>query len=252
MTRAIAVFSMAILATFAGNVANAQDLVLKNNFAINGAQVTVGDIFDNAGDGANRVLASAPKAGQKLVFSTEALAGRVNNMGFHWKAPKDIKQIVIGQEAAITPTPQIAKQIEVSTNLSEIAVLNRNVAKDEIITFDMIEFIKAPHNVSKEVINDAEILIGSRAKTALSANMPIKQFQIGAPLLVKRGQNVLLVHEIGGLKISMQAKALDDGFKGSKIKAVNLQSNKIIEAIVENDGTARAIGVINTKSANLN
>lgn len=229
----------------------ADELRLKDNFEINGPNITIGDIFDNAGDGANRILASAPKSGQKLVFAIDALAGRVNNMGFVWKAPKDIKQITIGGNSSkeIHSANVIAPSQNIETK--EIAVLNRNVSKDETITYDMIDFIAAPQSLSKDVIIDAEILIGSRAKTALNANTPLKSFQIGAPLMVKRGQSVLLIHEIGGLKITMQAKALEDGFKGAKIKTINLQSNRIIEAIVENDGSARAIGVMNSKTANL-
>lgn len=252
MARKFSALVFGIMTAFTINCAAiAEELRIKDSFEINGLYVTIGDIFDNAGDGANRILATAPKSGQKLVFATEALAGRVNNMGFHWKAPKDLKQIVI--ETNGQPSSSPIKSVDNATNKpAEIAVLNRNIAKDEIITFDMIEYIKTPNNISKEVVIDAETLIGSRAKTALNSNTPIKAFQLGAPLMVKRGQNVLLIHEIGGLKITMQAKALEDGFKGSKIKAINIQSNRIIEAIVENDGSARALGVVNSKTANLN
>ena len=95
------------------------------------------------------------------------------------------------------------------------------------------------------MVSDPARLIGSRAKIALKANTPIKNNEIGEALMVKKGGNVLLVHQIGGLKITLQAKSLDDGSTGSKIRVVNTQSNKIFDAIVDGDGTAHSLGMNN-------
>lgn len=224
------------------NNARADGLILRENPVASGSHILIGDVFDNAGNAANKPLAIAPNADQKTVFNTDALRARLGAYGLKWQAPSDLKSIeVYGSENTISNSMPISSTDK--TN-GEIPVLNRDIRRDEAITYDMISYIEN-NNYNNNVISDPARLIGSRAKIAIKANMPIKNNEIGDALMVKKGGNVLLVHQIGGLKITLQAKSLDDGTTGSKIRVVNTQSNKIFDAIVDGDGIAHSLGMNN-------
>ncbi|MBN8648732.1 MAG: flagellar basal body P-ring formation protein FlgA [Caulobacterales bacterium] len=224
------------------NSARADGLILRENPVASGSHILIGDVFDNAGNAANKPLAIAPNANQKTVFNTDALRARLGSYGLKWQAPNNLKSIeVYGSENTLSSSMPISSN---NKSNGDIPVLNRDVRRDEAITYDMISYIEA-NNYSNNVISDPARLIGARAKNAIKANTPIKNNEIGDALMVKKGGNVLLVHQIGGLKITLQAKSLDDGSTGSKIRVVNVQSNKIFDAIVDGDGIAHSLGINN-------
>lgn len=227
------------------NFAYADGLKLRENPTASGKQILIGDLFENAGNHANKSLAIAPRPNQKTVFSAPILSQRLLSFGLKWAPPSGVKEIVIFGDSIEKTTDIIAKPTKLETKTGEIAVLNRDVMRDEEISFDMIEFIDAPQNMGKDFIQDAAILVGARVKTNIKKGNPIHNNDIGPALAVKRGQQVLLVHQIGGIKMTLQAKSLDNGSIGSKIRVVNLQSNRTLEAIIEANGQAKVLGPIN-------
>ncbi len=239
-------FLLAFIILFAqNNKAHAQNLVLRDNIYAQGKNIVIGDIFENSGIHANKILAIAPRPNQKTVFSAPILSQRLAAYGLKWSVPKELKEIVIFGDSLENTSLIIEKPTQTEAKNGEIAVLNRDIMRDEEISFDMIEFIEAPQNIGKDIIQDAAILVGARAKTNLKKNSPIRNSEIGPALAVKRGQQVLIIQQIGGIKITLQAKSLDNGSIGSKIRVVNLQSNRTLEAIIEANGQAKVLGPIN-------
>lgn len=216
---------------------------LKSNPSISGPNITIGDIFDNAGVYSSRVLARAPSNGQRMVFSASALQARAASFGMRWTNPDGVRQIAIGGGSNISATtPGLgATPLANNQNGPEIAVLNRDVAKNEVITSDMISWINAQTTLPQNSLTQAEQLIGNSAKRNIRARTPVTQNDIGPTMAVQRGQFVTLVHEAGGLRITLRGRALTDGIIGGSIRVVNLQSNKTLDAIVESDGVARVL-----------
>jgi flagella basal body P-ring formation protein FlgA len=240
-------FVIGAILLFANNDANAQSLRLKNNPQASGNHILVGDLFENAGARADYALAIAPKANQKTTFNVEALQSRINGLGLKWQAPNNMRTLTIEGNSANQYTPSsnliVNNKDESAPNaINEYPVLNRNIMRDETITFDMINYQKPNGLIASNTIIDAASIIGMRAKNPISANQAIHFNDIAPANLVKRGEQILLVHQINGLKITLQGKSLDDGIMGSKIRVVNLQSNKTIDAIVNGTGSANAIG----------
>lgn len=58
------------------------------------------------------------------------------------------------------------------------------------------------------------------------------------PAVIRRGETVMLVYVAPGLQISTQARAMQDGATGARIRLVNLQSNRPVEAVVTGPGAA--------------
>jgi flagella basal body P-ring formation protein FlgA len=217
---------------------------------ISGPNITLGDLFNNAGSASGRVLARAPQNGQSIVFSASALQARAASMGLRWSNPDGVRQIVIGGASASTPnvpvtatTPGLGARPSGSeiTATRELVVLNRDVAKDEVINADMVSWISSDIATTPDVILEADQIIGKSAKRNLRARTPIHSADIGEAMAVRRGQPVTLVHEAGGLRISLRGRALTDGTIGGNIRAVNIGSNRTLEAVVESQGVARVL-----------
>lgn len=259
--RFLRTFCAASMLLLASNPVFAQDvgLRLKANPTISGDQITLGDIFENAGDKSGQIIARAPSRGQNTVFAAPALQSRVASMGLVWRNNEALRQIIVhgapsdrpqfgGGNSYAAPAaqnnniPSSAKNDQSDNRQSiQIAVLSREVQKDEIINANMVTWTDAPQNMSRDAIIDAESLIGTVAKRKIAAGSPVRNGDIGTALAVRRGQPVTLIHEAGGLRISLRGRALTDGTVGGSIRAVNIATNKPLEAIVEGDGVARVL-----------
>lgn len=80
---------------------------------------------------------------------------------------------------------------------------------------------------------------GFSAKRSLAAGTLLSPDMLKAPLLVQRGQTVTLTAANSSLSISMQGEAMMDGGKGQLIRVKNLSSGRIIEGIVQSDGSVK-------------
>jgi flagella basal body P-ring formation protein FlgA len=60
----------------------------------------------------------------------------------------------------------------------------------------------------------------------------------GAAPAVRRGDTVTMVYVAPGLQLTTRAKAMNDGGVGDTVRLTNLQSNKIVDAVVTGPGVA--------------
>jgi len=82
-------------------------------------------------------------------------------------------------------------------------------------------------------------VIGKITKRVVFANTVLKTQMLGLPLLVRRGQTVILMAESNGIQVRMSGKALGSGAIGHPIRVRNLSSRRIVEGIVVSTGVVK-------------
>jgi flagella basal body P-ring formation protein FlgA len=93
--------------------------------------------------------------------------------------------------------------------------------------------------VRSSVFDDKQTLIGKVARRTLLPGQPIPINAIRDPYLVNQGKASLVVFETGGLVITMQAVALQNGVAGDVVTLRNPDSGVVIQGTVERDGSVR-------------
>ena len=74
------------------------------------------------------------------------------------------------------------------------------------------------------------------------ANTPLRSYDVKPTQLVKRGQQVLVsVGEGRGFQITIRAEAQQDGLMGEQIKLKNVESGRMLSAVVNGPSTARGM-----------
>ncbi len=117
----------------------------------------------------------------------------------------------------------------------KVPVLSRNIQNGSTIKSSDIEYINIKeHEFSRDTIIDTQKLIGMTARRMIIAARPIKQTDIIAPQLIKRGELVTLSLNKGVMNITTQVKALENGAHGDIIRVMNISSNKTLHAMVIN------------------
>jgi len=114
----------------------------------------------------------------------------------------------------------------VESNVS-VAVVAKPLEKGEVITKNHLVFQKKPlSRLPKDVVLEEKEALGKEVRTSLKPNVVLRKSFLNEPLLVKRGQEVLIIGKGRGFLVKTKGKALQDGRKGEVIKVRNLTSNK--------------------------
>lgn len=88
----------------------AEPVTLRPRIEASGPAVTLGDVFDGAGEVAGRAIAPAPRPGQVSTISVQVLYAAASAAGLEWTPPADLQQVRVvrpGGMAATLP-PQAA------------------------------------------------------------------------------------------------------------------------------------------------
>jgi flagella basal body P-ring formation protein FlgA len=86
--------------------------------------------------------------------------------------------------------------------------------------------------LAPDVLLAAEEIVGREAGRRLAAGRPLREGDLRAPRLVRKGEVVTLVFQRGGIELTAQARALQDGAEGERIRAVNLDSERPVSGLV--------------------
>lgn len=120
-----------------------------------------------------------------------------------------------------------------------VVVLKRLVTRNTSITAKDVGLEMREISAADEYIRDTSQVVGKLAKRPLNASTTLAPAMLSAPLLVRRGQQVVIVANTQGVDVRMQGVALNEGGVGDRIKVRNESSKRIVEATVIEAGVAQ-------------
>lgn len=118
-------------------------------------------------------------------------------------------------------------------------VLTRPLQRGEIVQEADIAFVETANAHAGVFLQDASAIIGKQARRPLRPQSPLRASDIAAPVLVKKGALISLTYVLGGLRLSHQAVALASGGAGDVISVRNVESDRILKAIIQDRNLAR-------------
>lgn len=83
---------------------------------------------------------------------------------------------------------------------------------------------------------DIAPLIGRELRRTVYPGQPVALEDTLSPRLVRRNETVTLTLVAGNLEITTTGRALADGGQGDRVSVMNLQSRKVVDAIVLDQG----------------
>ncbi|MDR3415002.1 MAG: flagellar basal body P-ring formation chaperone FlgA [Nevskia sp.] len=86
-------------------------------------------------------------------------------------------------------------------------------------------------------VGRSEDAVGKVLRRPVPAGAALSPDAIGGAASVKRGQEITLVSEAGGIAVRASGKALSDGASGDRIKVENLDSHRVVEGVVRDADT---------------
>lgn len=230
MTRLAAALAL-LLAAAAPAAALAADL--RENPVAQGDKVTLGDLFADAGPAASLVVART-QPGQMVVLDATKVQIIARSNGVDWGNRMGIRRIVVsGGAAPAAPAAVAAAKPRAVQVLAYLHSLNAgDIVHAEDLTWSR-EAV-ADGNAPK----DADAVIGMAARRPLREGAAVSLRDVSAPQVIHKDDMVAVVFNLGGVNLTLQAKAMDGATAGQVLNVINPASKKIIQAVATGPGQA--------------
>lgn len=109
------------------------------------------------------------------------------------------------------------------------ATLNRG---DVISAHDVTVANIRADRVGEGAVTDPYALVGKQARRQIKEGEPVRANQLQTPVLVGRGDEVVIFYALKSMNLTAKGKALDAGGQGDMIRILNVKSNRTLIAKV--------------------
>lgn len=135
-----------------------------------------------------------------------------------------------------SPQWQLRARVEVTVTLS-VWTARRSVRRGENLSQgDLLRRPVVLDDIYGGFITDASQLLGYEARRNLRSGQVLSANMVAPPMLVRKGEDVVIRVRVQGVTASMKGQALSDGGKGDSIRVRNLSSGKELSAWVVEKG----------------
>ncbi len=117
--------------------------------------------------------------------------------------------------------------------LAQSVVVVRPIRAGETLSADDLAF---GTRTDANGFSDPRDMIGLEARVNLYPGRPILTRDIGLPTVVERNAIVPLIFERGGLKITLEGRALSRAGEGEAVRVMNLSSRSTVTGIATGEG----------------
>lgn len=123
---------------------------------------------------------------------------------------------------------------------AEVAVVARSMDRGALLTQnDVVLRRMSTSQGGYGLVLDAQQVIGKELKRRLEAGDPVRLSHIKAPLVIRKGDRVVLEASTSGISVVTTGTALANGEVGEQIKVRNEKSDRIVDAEVVAPGKAK-------------
>jgi flagella basal body P-ring formation protein FlgA len=122
-----------------------------------------------------------------------------------------------------------------------VAIAAAPVAANEALTDAQVIIERRDISNIADPISSPEEAVGQMSRRMLRPGDILRSGQLSSPVLVKRGDAVLMLARREGVEVSMAGEALDAGARGAVVRVRNTGSGQVVRMRVAGPGTVEPI-----------
>ncbi len=158
-----------------------------------------------------------PPGAMELKFELQERASKFGYM------PLTLRVTVNGE------TQKVIRLKATAAVYEDVVALNSDSRKGNILTVGDLKLLRVKKTPSlRESFSDIGDVVGMELRRSLNAGHILTPRELDQPVLIKRGDRILLVAENGILKITAPGIAKDKGIEGTVIQVQNLETKKMV------------------------
>ncbi len=138
----------------------------------------------------------------------------------------------------VSGQPNVTRITGQVVDIVNVPTLRTSLRRGDEITAGDITWIELPsRQVRRNVITDAEDLVGMTAVRSLAEGRPIAETDVRRPILVKKGSLAQMTVSTPSMTLSATGRAMEHGSSGDMIRLVNISTHQSVEGLVMPDGS---------------
>lgn len=122
-----------------------------------------------------------------------------------------------------------------------VAVTAAPLKAGEVLGDEHITLERRDVTLMGDAIGTPDAALGQTSRRSLRAGEVLRSSQLASPLMVKRGDQVLMVARHEGIEVSMAGEALDAGVRGAVVRVRNSASGQVVRMRVAGAGTVEPV-----------
>ncbi len=116
-------------------------------------------------------------------------------------------------------------------------VLARNLRHGQVVRQDDLTFVAMrADTLDPSVVVDPEAVLGKTPRSAVRAGTTLRRSAFVAPVIVAKGQLVIMTLTTPSLALTVKGRALENGADGQTIRVQNTRSHVTVEGVVTGAG----------------
>ena len=231
------VFVLALALTLAATPALATPVSLVSQPTDDDGVVTLGELFDGAGQAAG--VRVAVRTSPTVVLDAAQVQVIARRNGLSWANENGIRRIIVrsgggGVAAGQAVAARGAASIEVLTYARSIPT------GETIQPEDVVWTTVQAHQATSDGPDDVEAVIGLSARRPLRAGAAVRDTDLTRPQVIARGDMVDVTYESGGISLTLRGRAMEPAAVGEAFRVQNVESGRTIEVVATEPGRALA------------
>ncbi len=144
--------------------------------------------------------------------------------------------VILGLTGGLTVA--LAGSLWAAPGMVDVPVLREPVARGQVLTAAHLTSLAVPTNqVFASTVTTADEAVGQVTVRPLLAGVPLNRLQLRVPPAIARGSTVTFVFARGGVELTGQGQALEDGAVGGSIKIANPATRTTLVGTVQPNQT---------------
>lgn len=110
--------------------------------------------------------------------------------------------------------------------------VDRPVEHGEVLKASDLTVVRRPKVEGSALLTDMDAVIGLAARHQLRPGQPLAAADLMKPQIVQRNDTVTIVYQAPGLTLTLRGQAQDAGALGDSIGVLNVESKRVVQAVV--------------------
>ncbi|NNU17425.1 flagellar basal body P-ring formation protein FlgA [Parvularcula sp. ZS-1/3] len=134
-------------------------------------------------------------------------------------------------EAVIANGPRKAQISGRAAVTLPVVVAARNLGRDHTLAAGDLEVRHVPiQQVPSTAYNEPQEAFGMAVRRSLAAGRPVRQEDLGQPLIIRKNEVIEITYETAGMVLSARGRSLDEGARGDFIRVVTEGQGRTVSA----------------------
>ena len=235
---------LALLSTPA--LAQQAQLSLRTSVTDADGQITLGDLFDNAGDAAGVVVGT--RQGTTAILDAAQVQAIAARNGAYWDNPNGLRRIIVsggadGAPAAnatamtgtASPAFQAGPAVSAAPRNIQVLVFTHAMNTGDVVQPEDLQYAQVA-STGGAVPSDPSAVVGKTARYPLREGGVAHLSDLTSPTVAKRGQTLAVTWSSGSLSLTMDGILQKDAAVGDLVQVQNPASLKLIDVVVTGPG----------------